>query len=56
MEPNIKDIETAANNLSVEQRADLIRRLIASLDQEEDQDAEQLWLDEAERRLIKSQE
>lgn len=51
MNDDINEIEKAAANLSIEQRAQLVRRLIASLDSGEDQDAEQFWLDEVERRL-----
>lgn len=51
MSSELHDIEKAAEGLSPEQRARLVRRLIAGLDLGEDQDAEQVWLDEAERRL-----
>lgn len=37
--------------LSRRQRARLAQRLISSLDQKIDADAERLWLEEAERRL-----
>ena len=36
--------------LSRQERAELVERLIATLDVEEDVDAEELWLQEAERR------
>ncbi len=52
MDKKISDIEKTALSLSPEQRAHLIRRLIEGLDLGKDQDAEQLWLDEAERRLL----
>ena len=52
MSSELHDIEKAAEGLSSEQRARLVRKLIASLDLGEDQDAEQAWLDEAERRLF----
>ncbi len=51
MNSELHDIEKAAEGLSPEQRARLVRRLISGLDLGEDQDAEQVWLDEAERRL-----
>jgi len=51
MSSELQNIEKAAEGLSLEQRARLVRRLIAGLDIGEDQDAEQVWLDEAERRL-----
>ena len=40
-----------ARRLPSKDRARLIRRLIASLDAGDDTDAEEQWLDEAERRL-----
>ncbi len=51
MDKDILALEAEAGKLSPQDRARLIRRLIAGLDAGEDQDAEQLWLDEAERRL-----
>ena len=50
--PNLaRDLESKALTLSRKERARLAQRLIASLDQELDADAEALWFDEAERRL-----
>jgi putative addiction module component (TIGR02574 family) len=46
-----REIESKALQLPPEERARLAQRLIASLDQESDPDAEQVWLVEAERRL-----
>ncbi len=46
-----RDIESKALKLSRKERARLAQRLISSLDQEVDADAEKLWLQEAERRL-----
>jgi putative addiction module component (TIGR02574 family) len=46
-----RDLESKALKLSLKERARLAQRLISSLDQELDADAEKLWLDEAERRL-----
>lgn len=51
MDKDIFELEAEARGLSPKDRACLIRRLIATLDPGEDVDAEQLWLDEAERRL-----
>ena len=51
MTRHVRKIEAAAVQLSKEERAELVRRLIATLDQGHDVDAEQVWLDEAERRL-----
>ena len=47
----IRQIESKALKLSPPERARLAERLIASLDDEADADAEALWLREAERRL-----
>ena len=44
-------LESQALKLSRRERARLAQRLISSLDQEVDADAERLWLAEAERRL-----
>ena len=46
-----RELEAQALKLPRRERARLAQRLIASLDQEVDADAEGLWLDEAERRL-----
>ncbi len=46
-----RELESQVLKLSRKERACLAQRLISSLDQEVDADAEQLWLAEAERRL-----
>jgi putative addiction module component (TIGR02574 family) len=46
-----RKLEAELLNLSPEERVRLAERLISSLDQEADADAEELWLREAERRL-----
>ncbi len=46
-----RDLESKALKLSRTEPARLAQRLIFSLDQERDPDAEKLWLREAERRL-----
>ena len=46
-----RELESQALKLSHRQRARLAQRLISSLEQEVDADAERLWLAEAERRL-----
>lgn len=46
-----RELESQALKLSRRERARLAQRLISSLDQELDADAERLWLAEAERRL-----
>ncbi len=51
MSTDLSQLERQAQRLSSKDRARLIRRLIASLDAGEDIDAEEQWLDEAERRL-----
>ena len=47
----VRELESQALKLSRRERARLAQRLISSLDQEVDADAERLWLAEAERRL-----
>ena len=44
-------MQADALKLSVKERALLAKTLIDSLDASEEQEIEQLWLDEAERRL-----
>jgi putative addiction module component (TIGR02574 family) len=46
-----RELESQALKLSRKARARLAQRLISSLDQEVDSDAERRWLAEAERRL-----
>jgi putative addiction module component (TIGR02574 family) len=46
-----RELESQALKLPRRQRARLAQRLLSSLDQEVDPDAEALWLAEAERRL-----
>ncbi|WP_028301682.1 addiction module protein [Oceanospirillum beijerinckii] len=47
---NLKAIETEALQLSEKDRAELVRKLVLSLDQPSDAELENDWLDEAERR------
>ena len=51
MSADSRKIEKQAQKLPAKERARLALALIESLDQGEDVDAEDLWLDEAERRL-----
>jgi putative addiction module component (TIGR02574 family) len=51
MDDLAREIEAKALQLPPTERARLAERLIASLDQGSDRDAEQVWLAEAERRL-----
>ncbi len=46
-----RELESKALKLPRRDRARLAQRLISSLEQEADADAEKLWLEEAERRL-----
>jgi putative addiction module component (TIGR02574 family) len=46
-----RQIESKAMKLSARERARLAERLIASLDDEVDADAEAAWVQEGERRL-----
>lgn len=47
---DFKEIENSALKLDENHRAELAKRLIASLDQQMDQDIEQAWIDEVNRR------
>lgn len=51
MAKKISDIESDALQLSSMERARLIRRLIMSLESDNEGDVEQSWLDEADKRL-----
>lgn len=50
MASKLKEIEENALQLPPFDRAQLVEHLIHSLDEEEDQEAERLWIEEAERR------
>ena len=50
MVDDVAEIEAKIRALSTEERAALIRTLLADLDGPEDEGVEQAWLDEAERR------
>lgn len=50
MASKLKEIEENALQLSPFDRAQLVEHLIHSLDEEEDQEAERLWIEEAELR------
>ncbi len=52
MSSDLSKLEREAQRLSTKDRARLIRRLISSLERDEDGDIEQAWLDEAEKRLL----
>jgi hypothetical protein len=46
----IEELELELDKLSGSEKKQLLRRLIAALDEEQDEDAERLWLEEAQRR------
>ena len=50
MSTNFEEMEKQARALSREEKAELARILIEELDTAVDQEAEHLWLEEAERR------
>jgi len=50
MSTHFNDIERQARSLPVKEKAALARLLIEDLDTSVDADADQLWLDEAQRR------
>jgi len=50
MSDDVAEIEAKIRALSPDEKAELIRSLIADLDGPEDAGVEQAWLDEAERR------
>jgi len=50
MSSPLHDLEMQARPLAVKEKAALARILIAELDMTVDADAEQLWVDEAQRR------
>lgn len=51
MPMTIHKIESEALNLDMHSRANLVGKLLLSLDEPTVSEVEQLWLDEAERRL-----
>jgi putative addiction module component (TIGR02574 family) len=50
MASKLKDVEQAALNLPIEERARLVTRLVASLEGETDEEVELAWAEETERR------
>jgi putative addiction module component (TIGR02574 family) len=51
MAKSLSEIESEARQLSMRERARLVKRLLATLESADEGDVEQAWLDEAERRL-----
>jgi putative addiction module component (TIGR02574 family) len=49
--PNLSEILKSAMSLDVRDRAALAERLLASLEELSDEEAEKLWAEEAQRRL-----
>jgi putative addiction module component (TIGR02574 family) len=56
MSANVAEIEAKIRSLSREDKADLLRALIAELDGPADANVEQAWLVEAQRRYREVQE
>ena len=51
MARDTSELREELNKLSPKQKAELARTLIDSLDEDLDEDAEQIWIDEAARRF-----
>ncbi len=51
MSSQIDGLLSASMNLPLEERAQLVGRLLPSIENPTDAEVERLWLDEAERRL-----
>jgi putative addiction module component (TIGR02574 family) len=49
--PDLGEVLKSALSLNLDDRAALAERLLASLDELDDEEAERLWADEAQRRL-----
>jgi len=49
--PNLDEVLRHALSLDIQDRASLAERLLASLDDLDEEEAQRLWTDEAERRL-----
>jgi len=49
--PDLTEVFEAALSLEVEDRAALAQRLLASLEELSEEEAERLWAEEAQRRL-----
>ena len=50
MSIHFEDIERQAKQLSLKQKAALVRTLIEELDSSVDRDVEQIWIEEVQRR------
>jgi len=55
MAPTIVEIEKQIRALSTADKAEILRMLIAELDEEVDEDIERAWLEEAQRRYYELQ-
>ena len=49
--PDLGEVLKSALSLNIEDRAALAERLLASLDELDEEEAERLWAEEAQRRL-----
>jgi hypothetical protein len=49
--PDLAEVLKSALSLSVDDRAAVAERLLASLDELDEEEAERLWVQEAQRRL-----
>jgi Putative addiction module component len=49
--PELAEVLRSALNLNLDDRAALAERLLASLDELDEEEAERLWADEAQKRL-----
>jgi putative addiction module component (TIGR02574 family) len=50
MAPTVVELERQIRALSTADKAEILRMLIAELDQQVDEDVERAWLEEAQRR------
>ncbi|MDR3568822.1 MAG: addiction module protein [Syntrophobacteraceae bacterium] len=51
MVAKLDEVLTAALHLSIEERAQVVAKLLLSLDEPSESEVERLWLEEAKRRL-----
>ena len=51
MSKSVAKLAADANRLPIKDRARLVRRLISTLETEDEGNVEQLWLDECDKRL-----
>jgi putative addiction module component (TIGR02574 family) len=51
MESKLDEIITAALDLNIEERAEVVAKLLLSLDEPSESEVERQWIEEAQRRL-----